>query len=155
MANGVRVKGLEAAERLIRELQGHIEAAKAMHAEAANVVYNDAMHAFETQTAPDGTPWTPLKPETVKRKGSSRMLYKEGTLQDNLYAVASPFYAEVGISATAKGYPYPAVHQYGSRDGSIPARRFFPIDNDNEILESTAEKILAAIGEGIDKVIGD
>lgn len=152
MFERVEAEGLEAVQRFLEDLREHVEATKAIHREMANVVYGQAQEAFENERSPAGDVWLPLKPETIRRKGGSKKLYEEGTLQGTLYAVATPEYGEVGVSATANGFPYPAVHQYGSKH--VPARPFMPLDENGEVLENTAEEIMAAVLEGIDRVTG-
>jgi len=43
---------------------------------------------FAHQEAPDGTKWQPLKPETIKRKGSSRILFDKGHLLGSIQVVS-------------------------------------------------------------------
>jgi len=43
---------------------------------------------FAHEEAPDGTPWRPLKPETIRRKGSSRILFDKGHLLGSIQVVS-------------------------------------------------------------------
>lgn len=39
------------------------------------------------------------------------------------------------------------VHQFGTEDGSVPARRFMPIDSDGKLDEGVKEEILDLLEE--------
>ena len=75
---------------------------------------------FKTQTAPDGTPWAPLKPAYKRRKkhNQDKVLTLRGYLRSGIhYQVTGD--AEVQVGSNTK---YAAIHQFG---GAIekPARQ--------------------------------
>jgi len=154
MNESVKIEGLDEVVEFLQQLDRKLEASKALYAEAANVVVNAVADSFERERSYSGTPWAPLKPATIKRKGSSKKLYEEGNLQDSIYTVSTPVRAEIGISATANGYYYPMVQQFGNKKGTVPARPFFPIDSNGEVLEGMREEIMEAISDGLDALIG-
>ncbi len=154
MQETVKVEGLDEVVQFLQQLDRKLEDSKALYAKAANVVVEAVEYAFESERSYEGTPWVPLKPQTIKRKGSSKKLYEEGNLQDSRYSIATPTGATVGISATAGGYYYPMVHQFGNKKGTLPARPFFPIDSNGNVLEGMKEEIVAAISDGLDALIG-
>lgn len=69
---------------------------------------------FETETAPDGTPWTPLRPRTAarriggKRRGTENILRVTGRLYQSLTGEASAREAAVGTNLH-----YAGIHQTG------------------------------------------
>lgn len=68
---------------------------------------NEARHVAETD--PDGNPWTPLKPYTIKHKKNPRMLVEEGDML-RLYSTATDNTVTVG-TADKKAY----WHHAGTR----------------------------------------
>lgn len=73
---------------------------------------------FKTQTAPDGTPWAPLKPATIRRKkyNPDKILTLRGYLGGNAasggqgprFQPIDDYTVEVGVNAK-----YGAIHQFG------------------------------------------
>lgn len=73
---------------------------------------------FKTQTAPDGTPWAPLKPATIRRKKKNpdKILTLQGYLGGNAsgggqgprFQPIDDYTVEVGVNAK-----YGAIHQFG------------------------------------------
>jgi phage gpG-like protein len=154
MSDTVKVEGLDEVVEFLQNLNKKLNESKALYAEAANVVVNAVEYSFETDRDYSGTPWAPLKPETIKRKGSSKKLYDKGSMQDSLYTTVTPVSAEVGISATSNGYPYPAVQQHGNKAGTVQARKFFPIDSNGVVFDGVQHEIMKAISDGLDSLIG-
>lgn len=65
---------------------------------------------FDTEIAPDGTPWQPLRPSTLALKKGPGILKETGNLsRDGLHADFGRDFAE--IAATP---PYAAAHQLGT-----------------------------------------
>ena len=113
--------------------------------EIANHLYNLTDEAFEVESAYDGTPWARLSPSTIKQKGNSKMLYHEGTLQRSLWQDSTDDSAYVGVNASANGYDYGAVHQFGSKDGKTPARPFLPFDAHGQVYDTVVDDILLMV----------
>lgn len=107
---------------------------------------------FETGTAPDGSRWVPNSQTTIldylKRssgnyrkdgrlstKGAGRAMGKKplvdsGELQDTIRYQVEGLDLFVGTNRFSGEWDGgAAVHQFGSRDGSIPARPFLGIDD--------------------------
>ena len=74
---------------------------------------------FTTGTDPYGTPWVPLKPSTVKRKGHATIMVDSGATQDQTRAIVLSGAGIGFVSTKQAGY-----HMVG-RDGR-PARPVFP-----------------------------
>lgn len=118
---------------------------------------------FDTSTAPDGRRWEPNSMSTimgmlegssgnfrkdgrVSKKGATRVANKKpliasGVLQDTIsYEIAGDSLF-VGTNRFAGQWDGgAAVHQFGSKDGRIPARPFLGVDDDDvrrilEVLE--------------------
>jgi len=113
--------------------------------EIANHLYNLTEEAFDTQSSFYGTPWERLASSTLKQKQNSKMLYHEGTLQRSLNYEATSDAAYVGVNASANGYAYPAVHQYGSKN--VPARPFLPFDEHGEVYDTVIDDILTIVSD--------
>lgn len=116
-------------------------------AEIANHLYNLTDESFETESSYTGTPWDRLSASTIRQKGNNKMLYHEGTLQRSLYQESTSDSAYVGVNATADGYTYPAVHQYGTEDGKVPARPYLPFDKHGEVYDTVIDDILLMVGD--------
>lgn len=88
---------------------------------------------FDTQTAPDGTPWEPLTLKHLakkKRKGyPETLLLMEGRLRNELRSEYGPDFAEVATAVL----PYAAIHQFGGQSwmapgpAGIPARPYMGV----------------------------
>jgi len=113
--------------------------------EIANHLYNLTDESFEVESSYTGTPWARLAASTVKQKGNSKMLYREGTLQRSLYQESTADSAYVGVNARANGYAYPAVHQFGSEH--VPARPFMPFDEKGQVYDTVIDDMLEMVGD--------
>lgn len=97
-----------------------------------------------TQSDPD---WPPLKPETVKRKGSSRPLIDTGRLRDSITHKVEGDKALVGIFG-GEVLVYAAVHEFGSPKRNIPERSYLRKTFDEqkeqieELIDAEIEKVL-------------
>ena len=100
-----------------------------------------------------GKAWQPLKDKTIKlkeKRGKGRSILE---YEGNMFAKNRPLYKAnssgviVGFDAkSGNNYPYAVVHQFGSKDKTIPKRAFLPV-NDKELNEEVKEKILEEIRE--------
>ncbi len=136
----IEVKGIETVNKKLKQLQSIGSDLQPVMAELANHLYNVVDESFQKQQTPDGISWNPIKPRKDD-KSPNRILYDEGTMQDSLSQKSNKNEAIVGLNATANGYPYPIVHQFGSKDGSIEARAFMPIRRDGMIYEGTLKEL--------------
>jgi phage virion morphogenesis protein len=86
-----------------------------MDAFASQMLYG-VQRRFETETAPDGRPWTPLKPQTLRRrpKGRSNRGGTGAILRDTnlLYSSIAPTSTAVE-AAVGTNLVYAAIHQLG------------------------------------------
>ncbi|WP_299197966.1 phage virion morphogenesis protein [uncultured Amphritea sp.] len=92
---------------------------------------------FDNEEDPDGTPWAPLKPATVKRKQRKgvpvdKILHGETLhLRDTIF----PFWSadEAGLSTGPGTDAYAATQQLGDESRNIEARSFFGLSNEDEV----------------------
>lgn len=108
---------------------------------------NSVADRFDTETAPDGSPWAPLAPSTIanraRRKGVSELgiLRETGRMRGTLaYAVTENAVA-VGFNSVLTGTDIQAaaLHHHGAsagRNGTsrIPARPILGLTRDDEII---------------------
>lgn len=87
---------------------------------------SDMMHG---QKSPDGTPYAPLSPVTVKRKGHAKALFETGALHESVKGAGSGHIERVthhevtlGTNHEKKGRPVASILHYGA--GRIPGRPF-------------------------------
>lgn len=122
MATSVSVRGLDEATRRIGELSGRLSDLSPALRPAAEDLKTLIDDSFRESRSPDGTPWAPLKPATIKRRrqGSSKPLVDTGTLRNSISVRAGKKTLRVGTNV-----PYAGTHQFGGEH--IPARPFLPI----------------------------
>ena len=131
---------LDKVQQKLEQLSKKGQNLKPLMAEVANLLQQTTEESFENQTSPDGTPWADLDPKTKKSK-KGKPLYESGRMQESLSVFSTASSAGAGFNAKAKnGFPYPAVHQFGSEH--VPARPFLPIDQDGDISGDLREGIL-------------
>ena len=142
----IDAKNIESVQEQLRHLAKKLDDPSELMANIAETLHTLTDEAFEFERAPNGTQWADLKPATWKRKRTKKKLYESGRLQGSLYASSGKNEDIVGVNAVSKkGYPYPAVHQFGSK--RVPARPFLPIDADGDMYEEVVEEIVEMIEE--------
>ena len=116
----IRVEGLEEVNRLFARLRRAGALAPALRNIGEHLL-NTTRARFDTQAAPDGTPWAPLDQRTIRRKkkNADKILTEEGELRGSLaYRAGSD---ELLVGSPEK---YAATHQFGDASRNIPARPF-------------------------------
>lgn len=87
---------------------------------------------FQSETAPDGTPWTPLRPATIasrlrRKKSAQGILRDSGAMRTAITHEVAGDGVRIGV---ASGIAYGAIHQFGgtidmpARAGKIFRRQF-------------------------------
>jgi len=152
MQDGVKIENLEEVQEMLSKLAEHIDDIRPALHEAGQIIQNATEDAFESGVSPWGKTWTPLSSATLDKKGASaanpismgKLLYDTGRMRESVYMALgmNGESVEVGLNAKSKGYPYPAVHQFGTNDGKIPARPFLPMDSNGELERRVSEEIL-------------
>ena len=59
----------------------------------------------------------------------------------------------IGTNANFKGFSYPAVHQFGTKDGKTPARAFMPITLDGKLYDDVENELGEIVVEFIESVL--
>ena len=123
----IRVEGLEEVNRLFARLRRAGALAPALRS-IGEALLNSTDDRFDAQAAPDGTPWTPLDPRTVRRKkkNADKILTEEGELRGSLVYQEGP--DEVSVGSPTK---YAATHQFDDPNRNIPARPFLGLSADD------------------------
>lgn len=96
--------------RLIRQGQNMSSVMEAIGMEFESRVSN----RFETQTDPNGIPWAPWKPSTVKnypKDGNKRLLDRSGDMLASLTHQSDNSSAVIGF-----GQPYAQYHETGTKN---------------------------------------
>jgi phage virion morphogenesis protein len=119
---------------------------------------NITEESFDNERSPDGEAWHPLAESTraykAKYGGHKILQSKDSNTVGSLNHDATDTSVIVGVNAvSAKGYEYPIAHQFGTdkagrgRNVKIPARPFFPITHDGELIDGAREEVLEIIME--------
>ena len=132
--------------QVIESIDAAAENLTPVFSDIADHLFNLADEAFENEASPDGTAWQPLAASTMSLKGHSRPLHDTGHMRETLGSSSDNYSASVGTNATSNGgYAYPAVHQFGTIDGRIPARPFLPFDEDGDLMADATDDILTIV----------
>ena len=91
--------------------------------------------------------WPPLKPETIKRKGSSKPLIDTGKLRASITHKVEDDKALVGIFS-GEALNYAAVHEFGAPRKNIPERSYL-----RKTFDEKKDEIERLIDAEIEKVI--
>lgn len=106
---------------------------------------NSTRERFNTQTAPDGSPWEPLSPGYAqrKKKNKDKILTLHGRLRGLLNYRAGPREVRIGTPLL-----YGATHQFGAPERNLPARPFLGLSSDDET------KLLDLLNEHLHRALG-
>ncbi|MDR0580267.1 MAG: phage virion morphogenesis protein [Campylobacteraceae bacterium] len=146
----ITIKGLENINRIFRNIQIFAKNPKNILGEhIARPIYNEVVKAYEAESdLVTGVKWKKLSDVTLKaKKGKGIILYHQGTLQDRTAWDVKDNTAFIGTNAAAKGYAYPAVHQFGSNSKKITKRRFLPITDEGAL----SDKLVVLIENALNK----
>jgi len=101
--------------------------------EAANITIENIVEGVNKQTGIRGNLFQPLKPQTMRRKGSSKALIDTGSMLNSIT------WRWVGEDRVVVYFSAPfqrqkaTWHQFGTRRG-IPPREFFGVRKDNPLV---------------------
>lgn len=96
---------------------------------AGELMANQSKKRIELEkAAPDGTLWDPWSEEYAATcHGGHSLLRDQGPLLESLQNYST---AEAAIAGS--NLAYAAIHQQGSEDGTLPARPYLGLSDDNE-----------------------
>lgn len=132
---------LPGVKRKLEEIGQHISNTAPLMKEMGNYLYNITRDSFDKEKDPNGRSWSPLADSTKKYKANSKMLYKDGDLQDKFIYQATKNEIAIGTNANYKGYLYPVVHQFGTKDGRTEDRAFMPITLDGKLYDDVEKEL--------------
>lgn len=153
MQVSIEVQDLGLTQDKLNQIASEISNTKPLMLELGNHLYNIARDSFEHEKDPYGNNWSPIKESTKKYKTTAKMLFDSGTMQNNLINKSSNSQAIVGIDATYMDFSYPAMHQFGSKDGKLPARPFMPINEDMSLYDDVEDELEDIVFEFIESVL--
>jgi len=148
----IQVIGLEKINDMLSDLKSTLSPqAMERHLNTiGNMTQNVIEESFDSERSPFGEVWKPRKP--TKKRNDRKLLYKNSYLSTHWQTQATP--DEVIISnntKSPKGYPYPAVHQFGSKN--VEARPFLPIDGNSNLEPKLKENIETYLQNTINSAI--
>lgn len=139
--NTVKIEGLGDVTKVLNDIDKKVNNTAPLMAEIANHLVNVVEESWEHERTPEGIAWSPIKPR-ANDPHPEKILYAEGHMQRSLYDESDATSAEVGVNATADGFPYPIAHQFGTEDGRLDARAFVPIDENGNLYSKTDMEII-------------
>jgi phage virion morphogenesis protein len=92
----------------LRKLSGRLGNMAPFYKNVGEELVESTKERFNEQLDPEGKPWRPLKPATMARKKTKRILRERGLLQDTIFYRASGRELLVGSARI-----YSAIHQLG------------------------------------------
>lgn len=133
----------------------------------ASYLGGEARTAFETQTSPNGGKFAALNPKYKARKTGlydGNIKIRDGSkttrpLRNQILQYSSTMKDSISVQTTENtvtlksnrpvsgGYELGAIHQFGAPRRNIPARPFFPIDAQGDLLPDAVEEIQALIAD--------
>ena len=106
-------------QRTIRRIIDKADRPVAFFKNVGEYLVRSVKDRFDSQTAPDGTAWTPLKPATKMRKRIDKILTETSGLKDSFIYAANNGGVRAGTNKI-----YGAVHQFGLKGPvKIPAHK--------------------------------
>lgn len=117
----------------------------------AAVLEENVRKRFATQTDPEGKPWAPHAPATVKsypKQGNRRILDRYGDMLRSLNSQSDATSATIGFSAVTRPgatgrTAYAVYHEFGTKH--MPARRMLFADPKRGQLSQTDEQAILTI----------
>ncbi len=132
-------------QEALKRAKSHIKDTTPLMAKLSNHLYNITEKSFETQTSPDGIPWSPIK-FRKNDKSPDKILFDSGDMQDTFTRYSTKDEAGVGLNALSGNFPYPLTHQFGTNNAwgrgiTVDARPFMPIKIDGKLYDDTNKEL--------------
>lgn len=163
----------------LERLLGLGQSARAVYAAVGETLLSIAKRSFSTSTAPDGTPWAVNSAVTLARylgltggnykkngdlskKGEARLASKKPLIGQSRDLSRQMHWEATDESVTlANSMIYAAMQQFGGTVakfdhlwGDIPARPFFPITPDGQLMPDAAVQVQQLFIDYIETLIG-
>lgn len=98
--------------------------------------------------------WAPLSPAYAKRVGREHAtLFLSGSLEAAIKIESNPDVSRVFV--TDNDVPYALAHQYGSEKKNLPARPFFPIDQNGVVMPFTLAEVQRSANEEVARLLSN
>jgi phage virion morphogenesis protein len=125
------IDGLKSISKRLNQLIDNVEDMEPVFERIGQYMQGSVQNRILRQKrSPDGDPWAPLKPSTIKRKGGrSSILFDTGALAYGIYM--SDVDGEHVTVSTGPNTPYGYWMQNGTKDGKVPARPYMGISSEN------------------------
>lgn len=95
-------------------------------------------------------PYPPLSEKYAERVGRSfATLYVTGALKNSVQIFEQGEEVSVGLDGSV---PYDLVHQYGGGN-NIPARPYFPLDENDDVLPEVQDLVMEAAQEELERML--
>lgn len=114
---------------------------------------DEAKLAIKNQTSPDGKAFAPLSPAYAIRKSKDKRTRRTGILQqsgqmfDSIAADSTENTALLKTNRPVGSFDLGSIHNLGAPRRNIPARRFFPITDNGDLLPDAEEEIRGLISD--------
>ena len=139
IANATEVKAA------FESLQARLADLTPVFQDIGEAMLNRTRERFNSQTAPDGSPWAALSPGYAQRKkrNKDKILTLRGNLRGLLNYRAGPHAVRIGTPLI-----YGATHQFGNPNLNIPARPFLGLSqsDEQELLDILNDHLSRAMG---------
>lgn len=127
----------------LRRLLARLGDLTPVNRDMGEMLLNSHRRRFETQTAPDGSPWAQLSPDYKKRKkkNQDKILTLEGRLHGTLNYQAGPFELLLGSPLI-----YAAAQHFGRPEINLPARETLGLSDEDSamLLDALGDWLLPA-----------
>lgn len=116
-------------------------------------ISDEAKLAIKNETSPNGNKFAALNPKYAARKAKDKKTKRNGILQqsgqlfDSIAAEATEDTAIVKTNRPVGSYDLGSIHQFGAPRRNIPARPFFPITDQGDLLPDAEEEIRGLISD--------
>ena len=123
------ISNAEKVQAALESLQARLSDLTPAFRDIGEAMLNSTRERFNTQTAPDGTPWKPLSPkyQQKKERNKDKILTLYGHLRGTLNYRVGPNEARIGTPLS-----YGGDHQFGLPRKRIPARPFLGLSKSDE-----------------------
>jgi phage virion morphogenesis protein len=115
------------------------------------VLHEEVSQRFETQTDPQGRPWTPLSEKTLiaraRKTAGTKILIVTAMLKNSFAPRVQRDQRRVSIHAGGPAAAYAATHQFGR--GNIPARPMLPVGPGGPPSAALVAEVRATIAESV------